>query len=393
MGWDFKRYGTIPDPVHKSHLNELTGEYGCPRRFRYQRDAELDPSATAEREAEATKPVNYHLACGTAVHETVARALNNVDARKRILAGQSIRPERIRDTFEHELRAAADGRDIDWRDEDPATVVGERIAMIEGLFLTLPKYVQDVVAVEPGFIVSLEGVWYSGHIDLVFVPRGMPDALGICDWKTGATKPDPIELAHGWEAGIYSAALRHGVFLNRERVALTSVRDGWRAQCGAVDLTRRTRWQAERDGLEEALKLIAAGNALSSQFSFEQYPSRVYHVHLQDFVPYVKKGYRTAKRPEDLEWLGLERETKITYQKGDWRGPGWLPVALHENDIARLAYRSRAVIGTVRMGRFVDYVREHCRRCPFARECLTGGYSARGDELAALESNLKKAGL
>jgi hypothetical protein len=391
MAWDYKRYGLIPDPVHKSHLNELTGEYGCAKRFRYQRDAEFAPAADG---GAPEKALNYHLACGTAAHETIARALNNVAVRERILAGQTIAEERIRATFEHELRVAADGRDIDWRDESADAVIGERIAMVQGVFATLPKYVEGIVAVEPGFIVQLEGVWYSGHIDLVYVPRGLPDALGICDWKSGESKPHPIELAHSWEAGIYSAALQRGVFLPRERVSLTRRSDGdWRGQCGAVDITRRSRWQAERDGLEDALKLIAAGNELGGQFTLEQYPARVYHVHMRDFVPYVKAGTKNAKRPEDLEYYGLEREAKVKYTAGEWRGPGWLPVHLHENDIARLAHRTRNVIGTVRMGRFIDFVREHCQRCPFARDCLTGGYSARGDELAELESNLKKAGL
>lgn len=395
MPWDFKRYGSTFDPVHKSHLNELTGEYGCPRRFRYQRDAEqLDDTAQADASDAQPKPLKAALACGTAVHETIARALNNLVVRDGLLRGQMPTDKRVRDTLVDELAAAADGRELDWGKDKRDEEIADCVAMVQGLFESLPKYVEGVVAVEPGFVCEVEGVYYCGHVDMVFVPRGEPAALGIADWKTGASKPDPLELQHGWEAGIYSAALLRGQFLARERVVLTP-RDGggWVGQCGAARVEATSRWVAERRALEGALQGIAQGADLDAQFAFEQYPARIYHVHLRDFVPYQKSGAKEAKRPEDLDWYGLQSPARVKYEAGQRRGPAWLPVALHENDLPRLAYRSRTVVGTVRMGRFFDLVREHCRRCPFARDCLTGGYSARGDELTELQANLRKAGL
>lgn len=415
MAWPHKQYGTIPDPVHKSHLNELTGEYGCPRRFKYQRDAETDGTV-------AHKPqVNCHLACGTAAHETIARALNNPKVRDHLLrvpgaempelATKDQLESRVRATFSHELRVAADGREIDWQDENPEQMISERVDMVVGTLGTLCAYARKVVAVEPGFIVELEGVWYSGHIDLIFEPHDAPEGgIGICDWKSGKTKPDEIELAHGWEAGIYSAACERGVFLPRECVDIHKADDGqWVGRVVYVDderadgtaleqastVIRPTRWQAERDGLEDALKHLAAGDFANhaEAFTLNTYPSRCYHVHMRDFVPYQKSGTKAAKRPEDLVHYGLAHAGNVKYVAGDLRGPAWLPVELHAHDVARLAYRARNVIGTVRMGRFVDLVREHCRRCPFKSDCLTGGYGPRGDDLTVLQDTLKKAGL
>lgn len=420
MPWPFKQYGTTADPIHKSHLNELTGEYGCPRRFRYQRDAEHaamrgEPDPTGRTATTGATRVNAALACGTAVHETIARALNNQAALADLLSPRAADHsllvggvelgERVRRTFEHELRIAADGRDIDWGKDSPDDMVRDRIAMIVGVLRSLHRYARSVIAAEPGFICELEGQWFSGHIDLIFEPvDGAPGDVAICDWKTGASKPHPLELAHGWEAGVYSLACLDGAFLPREAVTLAPVDQRGGGWVGSATLTddagdvtvselRPTRWQAERDALEEALKRIARGATHPLAYRIGRYPSRVYHVHLRDFVPYQKAGTKQAKRAEDLAWYRLEQPATVKYAAGDFRGPAWLPVELHEHDVRRLAYRTRNVVGTVRMGRFPDYVREHCQRCPFARDCLTDGYAARGDELAALESTLKQAGL
>lgn len=416
MPWPHKSFGTLSYPVHKSHLVELTGEYGCPRRFKYQQDLDhaRDTGAVAR---EPSTRVSAHLACGTAVHETIARALNNAEVRDHLLRVEGRHlpaldtvdklTARVRTTFEHELRVAADGRELDFGDDDPAAMLTERVHMIVGLLGTLCKYVRKVLAVEPGFIVTIEGVTYSGHIDLIFEPRDLPKdsgAIGICDWKSGASKPDPLELAHGWEAGIYAAACLRATFLPRETVQLAPHDDGsWSGTVTCVDTAdgqtdqvtvhRPSRWEAERYGLEAALQHLASGARHADTFELGAYPKRAYHVHLRDFVPYQKSGTKKAARPEDLAFYGLTRAGSVKYTAGQIRGPGWVPIEMHENNVARLAYRARNVIGTVRMGRFVDLVREHCRRCPFQRDCLQGGYALRGDELAALETELKKAGL
>lgn len=394
MPWNYRRFGTLAQPIHKSDLNEITGpDYGCPRRFRYAMDEMADSGG--QREQIATS-VHCKTAAGTAVHETLARALSNADVLERLLHGDRNPPslERIRATFEHEFRAACDGRAIDWGRENPQELIGERVVMIDGALRDVAERVDSIELIEAGFIVDLDGVWQAGHVDLVYRPRAAPDELGLLDWKTGSQKPDPIELEHGWEAGIYSLALARGTFIPRSFVGLEPVaQGGWRARCHTHELVRPSRWQAERDALEAALNSVAAGELIIGARRLEQFPTHIHLVHMQDYVPYKKAGKRELKRAEDVDYYGMPAGSTLRFEAGDRRGPAWLPIARRENDIPRLAYRLRQVVGTVRMGRFLDLVGERCRRCPYSRDCLTGGYAPRGDELAELERTLKEAGL
>jgi hypothetical protein len=341
---------------------------------------------------------------GSAVHETFARALLNKGFVHALLREhEPADPERVRATLEQELRLASDGRQIDWGREDAAELIDERVAMVVGGLNSMRGRVRRIRMVEAGFTVELEGFYQAGHVDLVYEPVDARDCmdLGLLDWKTGASKPDPIELDHGWEAGIYSLALNRGSFLPRELVRITPAEGGgWIGQyidgegneC-APAVKRSTRWQAERDGLEAALAEVAAGHTFSSMHRFERFPSRIHLVHLADFVPYVKAAGKEVKRDEDVEHYGVRAGTKIKTKAGDMRGPGWLPIRRKENDIPRLAYRLRTVVGTVRMGRFLDLVGEKCRRCSYKTECLNGGYAPRGEELAELERTLREAGV
>lgn len=391
--WNYRRYGTPPDPVHKSHLNEFTGEYGCPKRFRYA----MDEAATNAQQDQTTLRSGAAIARtigGTAVHETITRALNNQTVCAQLLAGARVREERVRNTFEQELHAAAEGRDIEWGKDDPQELIDDYVTMSCAVLESLHTYIAEVLMVEPGFTAELEGVHYAGHIDLIFRPKQAPHSIALADWKTGKTKPDVIELNHGWEAGIYSAALRHGTFLPREKVLIEPLDNGgWVGRCAGLEVKRATRWQTERDTLEEALKLIAAGGYIEGTRRFDEFPSHVYHVHLRDYLPYQKAGKKQVSRPEDLAFYRRTQPGEQKYVAGELRGPAWCPVPLAEHDLRRLAHRQRTVIGTVRMGRFLDLVREHCRRCAYAKPCLTEGYSPRGEELDELQGYLKAAGL
>lgn len=396
MPWNYRKFGTRSDPIHKSDLVEITGgDFGCPRRFRFARDERAD-GVTREQ----SNVVHAKTAAGSAVHETLARALNNPDVRERVLAGPgNVRAERVRATFEHEFELACDGREVEWGKDKPVELIDDRVAMLLGALNSLHARVAEVVMVEAGFTVMLEGVHLAGHTDLVYRPKHAPDELALADWKTGMQKPDTLELDHGWESGIYSLALRDGVFLPRECVQLSATSNGgWSGQYvdepsfGPV-AQRATRWQAERDALEAALELAAGGVRYASERRFGQFPASIHVVHLHDYVPYVKAGKKEVKRPEDCDHYGCPPGTTVRTAAGDTRGPAWLPVRRGENDVPRLAYRLRTVVGTVRMGRFLDLVGERCKRCTYARECLNGGYAPRGDELVELEARLKAAGL
>lgn len=391
MPWNYRRFGTLAQPIHKSDLVEITGDYGCPRRFRYQQDELADN----DNGRPSSPTVHAKTALGSAVHETISRALTNPAVLAAVLSdGPLPSVERVRATLEHEFRLACDGRLVEWNGDTPDDLITERVDMVRGALATIAERVAEVVAIEAGFCVELDGTHMAGHVDLVYRPKRAPDTLALADWKTGASKPHALELDHGWEAAIYSLALRDGVFLPREYVQLEAhAAGGWEARCHTHAVVRPTRWQAERDGLEAALGSIAAGEAVSGAVRYGVFPSEIHVVHLADFVPYRKAGKKRLTRPEDCEHYGAPAGTEVRYAAGELRGPGWLPVARKENDIRRLAHRLRAVVGTVRMGRFLDLVGERCSRCRYAADCLTGGYAPRGAELAELETSLREAGL
>lgn len=392
MGWTYKRFGTLAQPIHKSDLVEIThGDYGCPRRFRFAMDELADNGGVR---AEPSTIVHAKTAAGSAVHETLARALTNERVLPEILAGKPPSREAVHKTFEHEFYVATEGRDIDWGKEDAGELVDERVTMVHSALAELHRHVKRVVLVEAGFAVALDGIQLAGHVDLVYEPTAEPGTLGLADWKTGSQKPDSIELDHGWEAGIYSLALARGTFLRRDAVTLAPHESGgWSGRCHTHDLVRATKWQAERDALEAGLGSIAAGETVDGALSFGQFPSRLHMVHLGDYVPYAKAGKKTVKRREDCEHYGLQAGTEYRFKAGERRGPAWLPIARKETDIPRLQHRLRTVVGTVRMGRFFDLVGERCNRCRFEHQCLNTGYAPVGDELRELEATLKGAGL
>jgi hypothetical protein len=389
MPWNPRRFGTHLAPVHKSHLNTLAGDYGCPRRFKYEQDAAHDaPPGSHEQRSQA----RANVVCGAAAHETIARALTNPEVSPRVLAGpNAVSVERVTHTLEHQILLAAEGREIDWGGSDPGDEVAEYAAMVHGLLNTMHRHVEAVVMVEGGFTLELEGVVLAGHVDLIY--RTHSGGLGITDWKTSESKPYQIELDHGWELGVYSAALRRGTFVPREAVTIAPALGGWVGRCGSFEVMRSSRWQAERDALEAQLGAIAAGGVHTQMMCFGEFPAAIHHVHLRDFTPYKKAGSKKVTRDEDLAFYGMTQPGYRKFTAGDVRGPGWLPARRTERDMPRLAHRIRSVVGTVRMGRFLDLVGEGCRRCSFAGPCLTDGYQQRGEALDAIEAELREAGL
>lgn len=396
--WRFQRYGSIDDPIHKSHLNALTGDYGCPRAFRFARDAQA-----AGRPDDEAAAVSGRAAAGTATHETIARALAVPELCDRILSGGKVSHDAVSRVYWDEWDREVDGRAVRWRDDDkPDAVHADRVTMIHGLLGDMHRYVARVELVEAGFIVLCGEYWLSGHIDLVYRPRARPNTIALADWKTGASKPTELELDHGWEAGVYSAAVHGGLFLPREQLQVSRTEAGRaRVTCGAHTVEHASRYIAERDALERALIDLGRATMTADRTpagldvrafggpSGAGYPSEIYHVALSDYVPYQKAGRKAVKRPEDLRFHGYDSPRSHAYKAGDRRGPAWLPVRVTEHDIPRLQSRLRNVVGMVRMGRFIDQVGEKCRRCPWADDCLSSGYAPRGDDRAQLERHLR----
>lgn len=389
MAWPFKRYGTASDPIHKSHLNAITGDYGCPTQFRYSMDERhaLGLDYSDERDSVAGKA-----AAGTAAHETIARAASSPEMLAHLLRGGAPDRARVASVFAEELDRERGGRELLWFDKDPSEIIAERVTMIVGVLATLHRYVAEVLLIEPGFIAEVDGFWLSGHMDLVFRPRSAPDRIAIADWKTGEHKPHPIELDHGWEGAVYATAIKRGVLFPREQLALTAEPDGRSTvRCGRHSVTHASRYIAERTALERTMIDYARGErAAVDTVAYDDYPAEIWHVHAHDFIPYRKAGTKAVKRKEDIEWHGYESAQRShKYSAGEQRGPGWLPVQLTEYDIPRLGHRLRNVVGSIRMGRFIDQVGERCARCPFAKQCLTTGYAPRGDEARGLDRALR----
>jgi hypothetical protein len=397
--WNYQRYGKPDQLIHKSHLNVIAGEYGCPRRFKYDQDA----AAAGERERDpdsGDRFVSGATVAGSAAHEVICRALCNEGIRAQLLAGEPVSLERVRSTFDAELILAASGRRIEWR-KDELKQRAACVAMIYGTLAALHKRVHSVVLVEPAFVTYVNGYWLGGHIDLIYRPRSDPGAIALADWKTGLQRPHAIELDHSYEAAMYSAAMWEGVFVRRDAVELGRALDGqWRARCCGHEVVSMSRFHAERDCLERVLGEIAARWAPGREpglpehiapacVRLGQFPSEIHCVHMRDYVPYERGGKKEIKRPEDLRHYGLTEPGQISYAAGDTRGPAWLPVRRNEHDLPRLGHRLRHVVGSVRMGRFIDIVGEHCTRCRYAGPCLNGGYAAVGDEQAQLTAALK----
>jgi len=388
MAWNYRRFGTIDFPIHKSHLNTITGTHGCPKRFQYEMDA---THADGKRDAGDRGIISASLACGSAAHETLARALSNDEVRAAVLAGAgAVTRSRVKATFWDELETELGGRQIEWN----GATDDDYIDMIHGALDVLHKHVAEVVLLEAGFTLELDGLYFAGHTDLLYRPKSAPHTLALADWKTGKTKPDPIELNHGWESGIYSAGMRFGTFLSREHVSFERTPDGqWVGTCMGRSVTRSTHWQAERDALEQALEQLARGETHPGTVRFDEFPSEIHHIHLRDYIPYKKAGKKAVKRAEDVKHYGLTQPGEVKFVAGEHRGPAWLPVSREETEVPRLKHRLRTVVGTVRMGRFLDLVGERCNRCPFKQQCLNDGYAPQGEELQRLTQAFAEAGL
>lgn len=395
--WNPRTWGTLEDPVHKSHISSLIGEFACSSQFRRDRERECRGE---DRETIAGKT-----AMGTAGHETIARALRKPEMRERILGGEAPPVDRIRGVVESEFLAAVEGLDVVWYNKTSYPDSLEEItSMVLGLLSTFAKHVAAVELVEAGFIAPLGKWWTEGHVDLIYRSTAAPHALAQTDWKTGATKPHPIELDHGFEAGFYSAAMKHGYFLPTDVLATwraAAQRGETRIPFDSADVFEESELAAlakatsDRAAMHVALRAIGRRNVPGKSVwlppgvvHFGEFPEVIRLTHLADFVPYEKKGKKKITRPEEIAHWGLDGPGEVQYEKGMARGPGWYNVRTTEHDLPRLEARLRTIVGLVRMGMFVDSVGEKCTRCTYREPCLNGGYELRGDEGKALAKAL-----
>src|SRR4051812_45710634 len=84
MTWNHRRFGSLDFPIHKSHLNTITGTHGCPKRFQYEMDF---LHGSGHRDSPERNIISASLACGSAAHETLARALSNPEVKAAVLSG------------------------------------------------------------------------------------------------------------------------------------------------------------------------------------------------------------------------------------------------------------------------------------------------------------------
>ena len=399
--WDWRKYGTLADPIHKSHCSTLIGQYACTKQFQLDRQAELND--------EGRKTCSGKTEVGTAAHETIARALRHDDMRRQILAGTlRVSDEGIRKVLQEEFMVAVAGRECIWYGKHEYDSTMEDVTQqVSGLLHNMHRHVAEVLLVEAGFICQLGPYWIEGHIDLVGRPKSNPSGLLEADWKTGANKPHQIELDHGYEGGFYAHAIAHGLFL-----PCLVLRDWWQraiASAGDDESVPLSLWDRralaaasdDRQAMHIALRSIARRHVVEGHellphvVQFGEFPDVISQVHLADYVPYKRKGSKAVTRPEDVAFWSdvtgspVRMGEKVSYEAGLQRGGAWMDVRRTADDVPRLEALLRKLVGWVRMGKFVESIGEKCSRCTHSGLCLTSGYEATGDEARQMRADLR----
>lgn len=331
--WNHRLFGTLHDPVRKSALNNIATQNGCGKRYSLERNA-LD------------SPTHCHWkpTLGTAIHETIRRCFvptawpQFVEVWRRVQtdrrAAVKAAPEGLRANVKRalveELERATAGRELRWYDDSPDEELEAAVAMVLGALRSASERVEEVVGTELPFMVKVGDYYGAGTLDLVY--RDAAGAIAIADWKSGARKEDPITLDHGYQAALYAEALRSGVVWFGLK---------WESEEDAAHM--RTRMVRIEEGAELA----------ATERRFGEWPAHIEVVHLRDFTPYKKAPAKKTGKTIDSE-----------------RGPGWYPSNRSPSDVVRLHVSLSSIVGTVRLGRFVERVGEQCRRCRFREQCL-----------------------
>lgn len=380
--------------IHQSDLSGLVGQFGCLERFKRRKtDAAL--GVETRRDMAPGK-----MCAGSAVHAVLHRILGNPRAARELLTNGNAFFSRaqLERAYLEEFNRARGGRVVEWGKEKSERVHEESIDMLSGVLADLPTRAEEIIATEVGFVFHLDGIWMTGACDVIYRPRGS-SRLALADWKTGKTKPHTIELDHGWQSAIYSEAMKRGYFVRWDRVE-RHAREGesHRVTLERVCARIAAAWESARKLEEEHLSArgeVVAGelfNDLDQALAeldrvvedvgaerFDEFPVAIHYVHLRDFLPYQRKTTRMVQGRDDLAWQGLSEPRKVTFEKGDRRGPAWLAVQRSEADAPRLLHLLRAVVAWVRFGRFPAIPGEKCSRCRYREPCLLDGYKPTGD--------------
>lgn len=371
----------------------MLGAFGCPAKFRYRKQSNHDGR---EDDDDDRHELDGARASGTAVHEV----LRHIISEGRTPIGYT----------DHALGAFWDaemlrqvpssvGRGFDsfhW--SSITSFESEReaaIAMLHGgLRIAGAGSVEPLLA-EACFIAPLpSGLWIEGHVDLIF-QRRKTRCLGMLDWKTGKQLPHPIELQHGWEAAIYSAALARGIFVPYYVVDDVRTSGLVRDELTDEQVAGILAAPSYRDAAHSLVRSLARshwedGEALPGYVRvFGRHPSETYHVHLRDFVPYKRGGSKRVDRAEHLRFYQRAEPGNVSYAAGEQRGPGAYEIFRSENDNFRLDHQLRQVVASVRMGHFPAAIGQACVRCPFKQPCFTAGYEAKGDDAKQMVADLK----
>lgn len=402
--WNWQTWGRAADLIHQSDLNGLVGKFGCPEQFRRKKEERI----TGERVYESA---GGKLCSGNAVHAVAHRVLRSAAAAAVVLKHPHVPGDpRIGDhsiacSFDEEFERERAGREVTWYKVNPEKWRADCLAMLRGLFDDIHNHVGETVMAECAFVYQLDGMWMTGAIDYVYRAR-LPDGsvserLSFSDWKTGAQRPHQIDLDHGWQSGIYGNAMRSAYFVPFENVPRPAHpkrhRDAVEEACTEIAVA----WQAAMDCDDRQASLAETGDSPAARLDaivkkwgavkFSEYPERIRYVHLRDYIPYTRKGTKTAERPEELAFYNLAEKAKVPYAKGETRGPAWYHVNRAESDTPRLRHLLRAVVSWVRFGRFPAAPGEMCSRCKFREPCLLDGYKPIGEErkqLAAVQKAL-----
>ena len=364
--WDHRQFGTRADPVRQSDLNQLASSYGCPKSFRFRKEE------AASGEAVERDHVRGATALGNSTHGAFEKYLAGPHT-ARILAGEVPSDEAVRSIIRQGILEAAGTLPVEWGKDDPKTKVEEAVVMVRRGLEEVGKRAAEIVVVEEPFVAEIEcfgkSYWLKGTIDLAYRPKEDPSGLVLVDWKSGETRLSQIILDHGYQFGIYAHALEHGLFGEAER----------------------------RIG---------------------QFPTEILLGHLRDFLPYTKVTAKTVTRPEEAAFFGVElgtrvelppaggfpppklkkdgtpykereRKRPVTRVEVEQRGPVFYRARRKPADVERLKHSIRKLVSSVRMGAMVEFIGEHCERCPFKLPCLTDGHAVHGDEKRALDSALR----
>ena len=361
--WDYRRFGSSKDPIRQSALNAFASQDGCGRRYRYERDAE---AAGTERER---LTAHWRPTIGTAVHGVIERALAAEPMSSAVLSGRLPSPQRIDAVLLEEMKKAAEGRPIDWIDASPDLEIVTARWMVLGALRSVAERAQRIIAVEAPFVVELDGYTLSGTIDLAYEPRGVEhgSAIAMADWKTGERRPHQVVLDHGYQTGIYSHALSSGVLWPGEparelRVGLHP------SQVHIVHLRAYANHERVRAVLAAVRESSDTSKEMAVRVARRGWPVSS-HAIGGALRALAEDGLVTKKRQgKDTIWSATETDREPNADAI------WLESKRRADDVARLKVSLKTIVGTVRMGRFVEQLGEQCGRCPFRAQCLGDGH-------------------